>query len=494
MSKYEFTLLQNYLSPKFEIVTPGIPLIKGYFKSKAIKSFREYTCFYKWSHNKFKYLNIETHYSFSTMLFNSSLNIEEQSSQLQEIIKDICDRTKIGWNEILFQKISSSSSQIVVQFKVLLSLETLSDNQLISLYHQHIINSESERIGQAINDNVFQCSDENELRHFIHKKQNIISHLCFQYHRQVIEVKTVIDQPEIKQLKQTAYEVLLSLMELIETQYFNYININIEIPYRNVMLNDNIDKDRLKKVKETLLKMPLDKSLLKAIYNPLVRLSAFTHVDKITYREFLYYVFFVNELHNDILEHGESFNENKLINILNAINYNHQGMFYYGISIIKQELNKEPAISKQVNLLYHYLKEYNQMQVNTRLAYNPNLPSTRLQIITWIEEEINYIQRVNTIEEEGTIEPTREISKKVAFNLSVAQLAYFVKLLVEGRVIDGTNQNELMRFLANHCQTLKTEEISFKSLSSKFYNIEQSTKQSVKDIVIKLLNLANRKE
>ena len=169
-------------------------------------------------------------------------------------------------------------------------------------------------------------------------------------------------------------------------------------------------------------------------------------------------------------------------------------MFYYNISIIKQELNKEPVVSKQVHLLYHYLKEYNQMQVSTNLVYNPNLPPTKLQVITWIEEELNYIQRINNRVEEGAPDPTKDKKNKISLNLSVAQLAYFVKLLVEVKIMDGTNQNELMRFLVNHCQTFKTEVISFKSLSSKFYNIEQSTKQSVKDIIIKLLNLANKKE
>lgn len=494
MSKYEFTLLQNYLSPNFPITTPHITQIRRHFEAQKITCFKECKCIYKWSRNQFKFLSIETCYGFSEMLFSPKLKIEDQSLKFQEIFRDICQRTKIGEDLILFHQLTSTATQIIVQFKVALSLEALSDNKLINLYHRQIISGESERIKQSIHDKAFRCSNEDELRHFIHKKQNIISHLCFQYHRQVIDGETIVDVTETRQLKQAAYRVLLSIMELIETQYFDYININIEVPHRNFMFNDSIDPVKLGKVKETLLQMPLKKSLLKAVYLPIVKLSAFTHIDKITYREFLYYVFFINELYNDILEHAEGFNESKLIEVLNAINYNHLEMFYYNISIIKNELNKEPDSSTQINRLYHYLKEYNQMQVSTGLVFNPGLPPTKLQVIAWIEEEINYIQRTRNIEEVEAPASIKETIKKVTVNLSVAQLAYFVKLLAEVKVMDGTNQNELMRFLVNHCQTTKTEEISFKSLSSKFYNIEQSTKQSVKDIVIKLLNHANRKD
>jgi len=70
----------------------------------------------------------------------------------------------------------------------------------------------------------------------------------------------------------------------------------------------------------------------------------------------------------------------------------------------------------------------------------------------------------------------------------VSQLAYFLRILVETEVIKNPNDKELLKFYAKHTRTKKTETISSESLRVKFYNIEDSTKEEVKTIVIKLLN------
>lgn len=98
-----------------------------------------------------------------------------------------------------------------------------------------------------------------------------------------------------------------------------------------------------------------------------------------------------------------------------------------------------------------------------------------------------------TVGQEG-ITARQESSKphtenlKINVSLSVAQLAYLLKVLTDTRVIKNKNISELIRFITAHISTPKANDISFDSFKVKFYNPEFSTKQSLHDMLIKQLN------
>lgn len=78
-------------------------------------------------------------------------------------------------------------------------------------------------------------------------------------------------------------------------------------------------------------------------------------------------------------------------------------------------------------------------------------------------------------------------SGKVKVNLSVSNLAYLVKVLCESGVIKTRNISEVLRFVAEGFSTPGADAISFDSLRMKYYNLETSSKKSVKDLILKLL-------
>jgi hypothetical protein len=47
--------------------------------------------------------------------------------------------------------------------------------------------------------------------------------------------------------------------------------------------------------------------------------------------------------------------------------------------------------------------------------------------------------------------------------------------------------------VANHTKTKQTDTISQESLRTRFYNIEDGTREAVKDYIIKMLNYINKK-
>jgi RteC protein len=90
-----------------------------------------------------------------------------------------------------------------------------------------------------------------------------------------------------------------------------------------------------------------------------------------------------------------------------------------------------------------------------------------------------------------TDKPATETSEpilKVNTSISVAHLGCLLRLLHEEKVFYHPNQTEFLNFFAAHFASIRQEHISGTSLRSKYYNIDPSTAQSVKDLLFQLLN------
>ena len=74
-------------------------------------------------------------------------------------------------------------------------------------------------------------------------------------------------------------------------------------------------------------------------------------------------------------------------------------------------------------------------------------------------------------------------------SLSVPQLGFFIKLLVDTGVVNNKNQTELLKTITKTIRTHRNETISLDSLRNKYYNVDKSTTETVKD---KLFNMINQ--
>ncbi len=127
------------------------------------------------------------------------------------------------------------------------------------------------------------------------------------------------------------------------------------------------------------------------------------------------------------------------------------------------------------------------MYIQTKLINN--LPSTKEQITGWIEEEIYYLNQKRILEQ-NTLnnQENNDQNDKILTGLSVPQLSYFFGLLVQSGIIQPPTQRAIFRFIANHFKTRMTSSISVDSLNSKYYNVENSTRNAIREKIIELLN------
>ena len=135
------------------------------------------------------------------------------------------------------------------------------------------------------------------------------------------------------------------------------------------------------------------------------------------------------------------------------------------------------------------MKNYNQKQTRNFVKYNKNLPDLKTQIISWIEEELEYLTKKIKLEANNIAQtPNKEDKIKFLTELSVAQLAYFFSILIETGIIKHKNQMDIFRFISDNFKTKNTDTISIDSIKVKYYNPETNTKQIIREKIIELLS------
>ncbi|PWT74719.1 MAG: hypothetical protein C5B59_10540 [Bacteroidetes bacterium] len=102
------------------------------------------------------------------------------------------------------------------------------------------------------------------------------------------------------------------------------------------------------------------------------------------------------------------------------------------------------------------------------------------KLVEWLGESISDLKRL----------PAQDLGDetfRINSSLSVAQLACVLRLFHEEKILTHSNQTELLQFFASHFSTSRQEAISGTSLRAKYYNIERSTSDSVKDLLFQMI-------
>ena len=103
------------------------------------------------------------------------------------------------------------------------------------------------------------------------------------------------------------------------------------------------------------------------------------------------------------------------------------------------------------------------------------------QLKDFLENQLAILSGNQTTQKKDTV-------FKLNTSLSVAHLGCLLRLFYEEKIISSTNQTEFLNFFASHFATTRQENISGTSLRTKYYNIETSTSENVKDLLFQLLN------
>lgn len=365
-------------------------------------------------------------------------------------------------------------------------------------YFNDLFNDEIGRIQRTIRDIIFKCKNQEEIEHYIHMQQQALTNMVYQLlkflnPKQISDIyKTTHDFSNIDILN-LAYRKLEDLLCFFEKNYFTYIDGNIQVPYRSELAKIFSIDEKLDIVKSAIEQSNISEELLKIMYVPLQKLSSITLEKQITYKELIYFNSYLTAFYEEITLQNGNINEVEIIETLFQVNFNSLDFFTFAIKRVKEEKQIHHSNRDYVSYLYQRLKTINQLVSKLNIVYAPNLPPIKQQIINWLEEEINYLNK-KLLLDEGSKQPNlfnQSEKIKIQTGISVAQLALFHKLQTEVGIITHKNQRDIFRHIAESYSTSKVQDISPDSVGSKYYNVDNTTYETVKTLVIQMLNSLN---
>jgi hypothetical protein len=378
------------------------------------------------------------------------------------------------------------------------AISELNPKERFFLYCHQRGKQENINIKSAIKEKVFKLKSHLKIEHFIHKNQLAMESLLNKLSKQINPETTnelyqfSLEYDKIDCLK-SIYANLEKLLVFIESEYNEYLNVNIKVPQRTVLMNDYSIKPKLDFVRDSLLAKEMNQDLLKILFEPIVVLSTINIQNQITYYQFNYATEYIFELTQLLHENPNQVSDSEIEEWLLDLNMNSFKYFDFKTNKLKEELNKCDSDFEKLEKLYENLKKYNQHRSKINKSFIDKLPPMKDQICFWIEEEIDFINKKRNLGNQQfsttkTVEPTN----KILIGLSVAQISYFVNILMKTGIIKHSNQRDVFRMIADNFKTKGTDNISVDSLSSKFYNVETSTRNTIKEKIIELLNLTKQ--
>lgn len=195
------------------------------------------------------------------------------------------------------------------------------------------------------------------------------------------------------------------------------------------------------------------------------------------------------------LEHllAELMLEDNTHDVLLYLNFNSRKYFQYYIQVVASRLESEDTSLGKLEKLRYELKIVNQVPCEFDMAYTDKYPPLQKMIADWILEEIRFMEQTHGLSPLMPIQENEFTKKdfKFEFDMSVAQFAFMIKTFIETGVIQNKNISELIRFLSRFVKTKRSGNISYESFRMKYYNVESSTKDSLKNLLHNAIGYIN---
>lgn len=352
------------------------------------------------------------------------------------------------------------------------------------------IKREVERIKQTFIHEIFSFADERHLERYI------------QYHQQsLIRIMDGVAgllntrRRNEKELYHACYKGLDELLSFVERHFTKYFDQDTKAPEAYISITRNDIQSNLKTIQDGLLGKSVDPRLADIMLFALRKIIDNEPVRDISYRKVLYAKELQKELSTLVANKDQNGGSNEALrSLMYYLNYNSVKSFAYHTHYIDVLLSETETRGEMIEKLSYILKTINQAQVKPGISYNVNAPSLRSQLNSYIIEEMEHLQRVHQL---TNLSGSRSLdalfsSLKIQLEMSVAQAAYMIKVFIEAKLILNQNITELLRFLSRFLTTKRSESISYDSLRTKYYNVELSTRESVRNILLKMITLIDK--
>lgn len=357
---------------------------------------------------------------------------------------------------------------------------------------RNVIIQEVERIKQTFIHEVFTFTDERHLERYIQYHQQALIRLM----DQVANDHNVVHGSADKTTFKNFYTGIEELLSFVERHFAKYFDQDAKTPESYIGIARKVASENSRKLQDELIKRNADSRIIELMLSVLRKLSDDNSNQDMTYRKVIYAKEIQKELFRlmNYPESHQNINE-ELRLLMYYLNYNSIRCFTYHAHYINLVLDEVETRSEKIEKLSYLLKIINQAQVKPGIGYNLQAPSLVSQLSGYIVEEIEHYERLQQLANTPTANAMEKLigSFKIQLEMSVAQIAFFVKLFIESRIIVTNNVTGVLRFLSKILVSKRTESFSYDSFRAKFYNVESGTKESVRNILLKMIEYIDKK-
>ncbi len=355
--------------------------------------------------------------------------------------------------------------------------ESDSPSQLIN------IKNEVDRIRQRLTQEVLSFTDERHLERYIQYHQYALIHLM----DKILSLKS---DPTTNRIdEKTTDEVSMELENLllfIEQRFQRYFDPDAKVPDRMIRSAQLKTKADIVNLEVALSLKEADQRLSEILIHAIRKIDEPDPQHLISFRVMNFSLEMHKELHRLIDSQISASDINdELRTIMYYLNYNTNRVLSYHAQYINSLLETTATRAEKIERLSLVLKNINQSLVNPTIKYNQHFPSLKDLLNNHIKEEIEYLEKVNQLNSTAAEHPSDPLlgGFKLKLTASVQQLAYLFRVLLETRLISNSNVSQVLQFLVKFVITKKSETVSFGSLRTKFYSVESSTKDSVRNML-----------
>lgn len=167
--------------------------------------------------------------------------------------------------------------------------------------------------------------------------------------------------------------------------------------------------------------------------------------------------------------------------VLDQLNFNHLAYFNYRRQKIRCGMSPFPITERKAFLEARYLELFTVPSCRSS-AYHADWPTLTEMLSAWLKEELAMLPQ-------QTVPAAPE---KLPLNLSVSQLALWIRLWQDQGLFGTDNLAEVFRFFARHYRTKRQEHISRGGLSKEYYGAGQVTAAVTRDQLRQMTDRINR--
>jgi hypothetical protein len=353
--------------------------------------------------------------------------------------------------------------------------EVLSENHPLFNWHE-VFKREKENVKKYMRSRCLKLADKKKIRAFVD-----------QCHTQVIALSDFVYLEDSSILLNTENSNSLSIMKglqkllsFVNYHFRDYVNTESKLPLYEIEILQRQLELEYKRIRKKLTGTE-DEYLLDLLF---LRLNQLTLTKEKFTLNLKYVSFFVEKL-QEFIAHRKELSEDDyyLVDFLIAMNFNTWNLFQYVIKNIKTEVQKQTNIPEKLRVYTLFQKRLKQSFPFSNENLNPLAVTTKGQVLTWINEEVNSL--AGGVKTEISTNPEVKGKGKVRLSISVNKLAVFLKAAKDCKLI-SMSDSEIARYVNENFQTVSGIIPSEKSFLNKFYQLETASLENTLEILDKM--------